>query len=102
MVDQTMFTLAVYSKPDNIPTEVTADVTELDVNETITVADVVLPDGVRTEVDPEESIASGVVTRSTLEAMRAEEAADAAEGEEGEGAAGDADGDGGDSGGDDA
>ena len=104
MVDQSMFTLSVYSRPDNIPTELTADVTELDVNETITVADVALPEGVRTEVDPEESIASGVVTRSTLEAMRAEEEAEAAallEGEEGEaGEAGAGEGDDGGDGGD--
>ena len=103
MVDQTMFTLSVLSKPDEIPTEVTADVSELDVNESITVADVVLPAGVRTALDPSDTIASGVVTRSTLEAMRAEEEAAAAallEGEEGaggEGAEG-AEGDGGDAG----
>ena len=43
MVDQTAFTLSVFSKPDNIPTEVTADVSELEVGETITVADVQMP-----------------------------------------------------------
>ncbi len=91
MVDQVLFTLAVYSKPDNIPTEVTADITDLEVNSTVTVSDVVLPEGVRTEVDPEEAVASGVVTRSTIEAMRAEEAGEAAEGEEGA-AGGDAEG----------
>jgi len=83
MVDQVMFALSVYSKPDNIPTELTADISELEVNATVTVADVALPEGVRTEVDPEEPIATGVVTRSTIEAMRAEEAGEAAEGEEG-------------------
>lgn len=83
MVDQTMFALTVLSKPGNIPTELTADITNLEVNETVTVADVALPEGVRTEVDPDESVASGVVTRSTLDAMREEEAAAAAEGEEG-------------------
>ena len=107
MVDQTMFTLSVLSKPLDIPTELTADVSELEVNETITVADVVLPEGVRTEIDPEESVASGVVTRSTLDAMREEQAAAAAaELEEAGGApaqGGDADsGDGGDSDGDDS
>ena len=78
MVDQVMFTLTVLSKPDNIPTELTADVTELEVNDTITVSDVVLPEGVRTELDPDEAVATGVVTRSTIEAMRAEEEALAA------------------------
>lgn len=107
MVDQTMFTLSILSKPQDIPTELTADITELEVNETVTVADIILPAGVRTEVDPEESVASGVVTRSTLDAMREEEEAAAAllEGEGGAPAAdGDAaDGDSGDSdGGDDS
>ena len=78
MVDQVMFTLTVLSKPENIPTELTADVTELEVNDTITVSDVVLPEGVRTELDPDEAVATGVVTRSTIEAMRAEEEALAA------------------------
>lgn len=98
MVDQTAFSIAVLSKPDEIPTEVTADVSELEVGETITIADVQLPEGVRAAADPEETVASAVVTRSTIEAMRAEEAAEAAgeegaAGAEGEGAEGEADGD---------
>ena len=98
MVDQTAFTLSVFSKPDNIPTEVTADVSELEVGETITVGDVQMPEGVRAAADAEETVASAVVTRSTIEAMRAEEAADAAAeaGESAEGAS--ADGEGGDDG----
>ncbi len=85
MVDQTMFALSILSKPDAIPTELPVDISELEVGEAIHVSDVVLPSGVRTEVDGEETIASALVTRSTLDAMRAEE--EAAEGEEGEGAA---------------
>jgi len=87
MVDQSAFSISVYSKPDSIPTELTADVSELDVGDTITISDIALPDGVRTEMDPEESVASAVVTRSTLEAMRADEEAEAAA-EAGEGAEG--------------
>ena len=61
-------------------------------------SDLVLPTGVRTEVDPEETIASALVTRSTLEAMRADEESEAADAEESEAAAsdGDAEGDSGD------
>jgi large subunit ribosomal protein L25 len=110
MVDQTMFTLTVLSKPDAIPDELSIDISELEVGEAIHVSDMALPAGVRTEVDPEETIASALVTRSTLEAMREEEEAEAAAdlgGEEGaapsaEGdAEGDADADG-DSDGDDS
>ncbi len=103
MVDQSLFSLSVYSKPNAIPTELTADISELEVGESIKVGDVALPEGVRTEMDEEDTIASALVTRSTLEAMRADEEADA-EGQEGEGAAaaGDSEGDGGDDAGDDS
>lgn len=98
MVDQSLFSLSIYSKPNAIPTELTVDISELEVGEAIHVSDVELPSGVRTEVDPEETIASALVTRSTLESMREDEEAEAAEGEEGveasaEGEAEDADGD---------
>ena len=102
MVDQTMFSLPVLSKPDSIPTELTADISSLEVGSTITVDDVELPEGVRAAVDGDETVATAVVTRSTIEAMRAEDEAEAAEGEEG--AEGESEGDGGDdaSGGDDS
>ena len=85
MVDQTMFSLSVLSLPDSIPNELTADVSELEINDAIRVNDVVLPEGVRTEVDPEEAIAVGTVTRSTMESMAAEEAAEVEGDEEMEG-----------------
>ena len=85
MVDQTMFSLSVLSLPDSIPNELTADVSELEINDAIRVSDVVLPEGVRTEVDPEEAIAVGTVTRSTMESMAAEEAAEVEGDEEMEG-----------------
>lgn len=95
MVDQSMFSLAIYSRPDAIPTELTVDISELEVGEAIHVSDVALPAGVRTEVEGEETVASALVTRSTLESMREEEEAEAAEGEDAE--AGESDGDDGDS-----
>ena len=85
MVDQTMFSLSVLSLPDSIPNELTADVSELEINDAIRVSDVVLPEGVRTEVDPEEAIAVGTVTRSTMESMAAEEATEIEGDEEMEG-----------------
>ena len=85
MVDQTMFSLSVLSLPNSIPNELTADVSELEINDAIRVSDVVLPEGVRTEVDPEEAIAVGTVTRSTMESMAAEEASEVEGDEEMEG-----------------
>ncbi|MFT7473216.1 MAG: large subunit ribosomal protein L25 [Verrucomicrobiales bacterium] len=90
MVDQSLFSLSIYSKPGDIPTEVTIDISELEVGEALHVADLVLPTGVRTEVDPEETVASALVTRSTLEAMREDEESEATEAEGGVAAAEDA------------
>ena len=81
MVDQTMFSLSILSLPEAIPNELTADISELEINDAIRVSDVALPQGVRTEVDLEEAIAVGTVTRSTMESIAAEEASEA-EGEE--------------------
>lgn len=92
MVDQTMFALAVYARPDSIPNELTVDVSELQINESIRVGDIALPDGVRTEVDAEEPVAVGTVTRSTLEMMAAAEGGDDAEAADGDGADADAEG----------
>jgi len=89
MVDQTLFALSVYSKPDAIPDELEVDISELTVGDSLRVSDLPLPAGVRTEVDPEDSVAVGMVTRSTIEAIASDEAAAAeaeaaeAEGEEG-------------------
>ncbi len=85
MVDQTMFSLSILSLPQSIPNELYVDVSELEINASVRVADIALPEGVRTEVEPEETVAVGTVTRSTMEAMAAEAMAEAAaeEGEEG-------------------
>lgn len=78
MVDQTMFTLTVLATPTTIPNELTVDVSDLEINESIRVADITLPEGVRTEVDPEDAVAIGTITRSTMESMAAEAEAEAA------------------------
>lgn len=83
MVDQNLFSLTVDAPPMSIPNEFKVDISSLTVGDAIRVSDIGLPEGVTTEADPEETVAVGMITRSTLEAMAAEEAA-AAEGEEGE------------------
>ena len=76
MVDQTMFSLSVLSLPQAIPNELSVDISELEINDSVRVGDIELPEGVRTEVDLEETVAVGTVTRSTMESMAAEEAAE--------------------------
>jgi large subunit ribosomal protein L25 len=86
MVDQNVFSLTVNAAPDSIPNELEIDISDLTIGDSKRVADITLPAGVTTDVDPEETVAVGMITRSTLEAMAADEAAEAeaeAEAEEG-------------------
>ncbi len=78
MVDQAMFSLALFSKPGSIPNELVVDVSALTVGDSVRVGDISLPPGTRTEVDEDDAVAIGTVTRSTLEALAEEEAAEAA------------------------
>ena len=78
MVDQNLFSLTVNAAPDSIPNELEVDISDLTVGDSLRVADIALPAGVTTDVDPEETVAVGMITRSTLEAMAADEAAEAA------------------------
>ena len=85
MVDQNLFSLTVNSAPDSIPNELEIDISDLVIGDSKRVGDIALPAGVTTDVDVEETVAVGMITRSTLEAMAADEAAEeeAAELEEG-------------------
>jgi len=84
MVDQNMFSLTVSAPPDRIPTEIEVDISALTVGDAIRVGDLNLPEGVTSEGDPEDPIAVGMITRSTLESIAADEAAELASLEEGE------------------
>jgi large subunit ribosomal protein L25 len=79
IVDQTLFTLPVFAKPGSIPNEITIDISDLKVGDSVRVSDIVLPDGARPALELDEAVATGVITRSTLEAIAADEAAEALE-----------------------
>jgi large subunit ribosomal protein L25 len=104
MVDQLKHTLTINAKPGFIPTQLDADVSELEIGGTnLQVRDIALPDGVTTDVEPDEIVAQGSATRSTIiletgidpDAEPGEEGAEG-EGGEGEGEGGSAEGEGGD------
>ena len=59
VVDQQMFSLTVHATPSAIPPHIEVDVSGLAIGDTIRVADVSLPAGVATEVDPEDPIVVG-------------------------------------------
>src|SRR5918995_926459 len=84
------------AKPDTIPGHIAVDVSDLDIGGHITVADLDLPDGVTTEVDPEEPIVTAKLTSLAL--AEEEEGEEGEEGEGEEGAEGEA-GEGGEGGG---
>ena len=74
-VDQAMFELRAFARPADIPVRISIDITNMEVGSTIRVGDLNLPTGVRTRINPEDSVVVGVATRATLELERAAKAA---------------------------
>lgn len=83
MVDQAMFSVLLSTKPTDIPNEVELDISEMLVGDSLRVEDLKLPAGVEAALSPETTLATALVTRSTLEAMRIAEEEELAS-EEGE------------------
>src|SRR3954447_13705143 len=96
VVEQALFGLTVHARPSAIPSHIEVDISKLTIGDAIRVGDLQLPNGVTTEVDPEEAIVVGqgaqvseldLIPEADAEALQ--ELADAeaaAEGGEGEGA----------------
>ena len=66
-----------------VPQEIVVDITDLELGATIKVADVTLPEGAESAMDPDETVAIALITRSTREAIRRAEQGEAAEGDAG-------------------
>jgi large subunit ribosomal protein L25 len=86
IADLVAFTLTVKARPADIPNELVVDISELRLGDSNRVADIVLPAGVTTDTDPEDSIVVTSVTRAEAEA--ATDGEEGAEAEAVEGAAG--------------
>ena len=84
LVEQQLFSLVVHAKPGDIPNAIEVDISSLSIGDVIRVADLSLPAGVTTEVDPEDTVVAGQASRVAAEVE--EEAADAAAGGAEEGA----------------
>jgi large subunit ribosomal protein L25 len=75
--------ITVSTKPGSIPNEITIDVTDMDMDSVITIADIKLPAGVTTPMDPTTVVVSVLVTRAAIEEAADDAAAtDAPEAEE--------------------
>ncbi len=87
IVEQQLFNLTIKALPMDIPAGLEADISGLVIGEAVRVADLKLPSGVETEVDPEEAVVVGQPP-AAVELPEPAEGEEAAEGEEGaEGAA---------------
>ena len=81
IIEQKLKGLRVSVRPDSIPTELSAFIAAMDVEDVLTVADLVLPDGVTTEVDGDTPVVTAQLTRAAMVAARqAAQAAAAAAG----------------------
>jgi large subunit ribosomal protein L25 len=76
IVDQPMKTLTVKAKPADIPTQLEVTIDDLDIGDSITVADIVLPAGVTTDIDAETQVVLGVATRFSVQLDHGVSAAD--------------------------
>jgi len=78
VLEHPLSSLSIRSTPEQIPQEITVDVSDLEVGGALRVRDLVLPQGVTTDVDPDEPVV--IAAASTVAAeVAAEEAAEAAE-----------------------
>jgi large subunit ribosomal protein L25 len=79
LVNHLLFSLTVRATPDRIPPHLEIDISDLRIGDTIRVGDLVLPEGVTTDVSPDEPVVAGQSSTLAAEAEAAEaEAAEAA------------------------
>ena len=92
ILEQLVFTLSIEAKPEDIPPDVEADVSALNIGDQLRIADLRLPSGVAVQQEPDELVVQVIVPRVVEEpeeeAEEGEEIeGEAPEGEEGEAAA---------------
>jgi len=81
VVAQELYSLTVKATPDRLPHAIEVDVSALEVGSTIRVADLTMPPGVSTEVDPEAAVVVGQPPQAAAEMAAVEAGAEGAEGE---------------------
>jgi large subunit ribosomal protein L25 len=79
VLEHVLTSLNIRTTPDRIPEGITVDVTELEVGQALRVHDLVLPDGVTTDADPEEAVVIAALSRTASDVAAVEaEAPDSA------------------------
>jgi large subunit ribosomal protein L25 len=76
VLEHLLTSLSIHSTPDRIPQEITIDVSEMEVGQALRVRDLQLPEGVTTDLDPEEPVVIAALSRTAADmaAVEAEEA----------------------------
>ncbi len=74
VLEQLLTSLSIRTTPERIPQEITLDVSALEVGQALRVRDLVLPEGVTTDLDPEEPVVIAALSRTAAEMEAAEEA----------------------------
>jgi large subunit ribosomal protein L25 len=85
LVEQQLFALTINALPTAIPSAIEADISDLTIGDSVRVSDLVLPEGVTTDVDPDSAVVIGQPPRVVVEEEAAE--GEAEEGAEETGAA---------------
>lgn len=67
VVDQPLKTVTVKAKPSDIPAQLEADITELEIGTAVTIADLELPAGVTTDLEPDTQVVLGIPTRFSVQ-----------------------------------
>jgi large subunit ribosomal protein L25 len=89
VVTQELNALTVHATPATVPPSIELDVSELEPGGTLRVADLTLPEGVTTDVDPDSPVVSATISTVEIPEPTAEEGEEGeGEGAEGEGAEG--------------
>ena len=76
VVDQVAFTVAVLAKPESIPNELTVDISEMVLGDTVRTGDLELPEGVELAGDSEELVASTSIRVMEIEEPEVDEEAE--------------------------
>ena len=76
VVDQVAFTVAVLAKPESIPNELTVDISEMVMGDTVRTGDLELPEGVELAGDSEELVASTSIRVMEIEEPEVDEEAE--------------------------
>jgi len=82
IIDQRLSQLRVLVRPDSIPTQINAPIAGMEIDQVLTVGQLVLPPGVTTDVDLDKPVITAELTRAAVMALHSEDDENGAVGDE--------------------